>query len=313
MRKGWLALLAVGLGVMLVAAAFGRTAGQPTSSGPLTLTGGSCKTPTNCALDYVLDPSVTSDPTDSWHGLWTSTATSAVRSGWCDLDAIATLEWGNTGPAGSLPTATYPRAGSSEVGPKAAAALTVDAGGKATTPGRVQGHGGPAGLITAWVHRGYMVALWQGRATVDPALVLAAAVRNPTSQPTTPPEGANDYTVGLPCRDYAPPGTTFLARFAHATIRTGQTAYLELRIPDTGLRWTITPTLDEQTAVDGTATVQLTGGLGGLTTKTKPQTLRFADRWTFETRPGFGTWTAIVTLHGPTGVRHYRVPLTVKA
>jgi len=305
-------LASAAVATTLVAAAFARTSGQPTSSGPLKLNGGSCTTPTNCAFDYVLDPSVTPDPTDSWHGLWTSTATSPGRPGWCDLDAIATLSWGDTGPAGSLPSATYPHAGSAAVGPQATASLTVDAAGNATTPGRLLGQGEPAGLITTWVHRGYMVALWQGRATIDPALVLAAAARNPTIQATAPPGRANDYTIGLPCNDFAPPGTTFLARFAHTTIAAGQTAYLELRIPNTGLRWTITPTSSVQTAVDGTATIQLTGGLGGLTTKAKPQTLHFADRYTFETKPGFGTWTATVTLHGPTGTRHYRLPLTVK-
>ena len=299
--------------MVVVAAGFGGAFGSPTASGPLALSSGTCGVDSSCAFDYALDPSATSDPADSWHGLWVSTATSKVPSGWCELDAIATLTWSDTGPAGTTPAATYPLAGSHLYGARTAASLVVDAGGEAATPGRLLGRGMPAGVVTTWVHRGYLAVLWQGRARIDPSIVMAAAVPNPNPGAVSPPPRANDYSAGLPCSDFAPPGTTFLARFAHSTIHAGQSAYLQLRIPDTGLRWTITPALDEQSSVDGVATVQLIGGLGGLTTHSKPQTLHFADRWTLETKPGFGVWTAIVTLKGPTGIRHYKVPLTVRA
>lgn len=305
-----LAVVMAGLAVQAGASASGG--GSPTATGPLTLSGGACQPTSGCAFDFVLDPTQTSDPSDSWHAYWTSTATSKVQTGWCALDAIANLSWGDTGPAGTLPAATYPSAGSTMIGANETGSLLVDAAGKATTPGRLRGRGMPAGLVTTWVHRGYMTTLWQGRATLEAPLVLAAEISNPTGGGPAPPGSANDYNVGLPCADFAPPGRSFLARFAHSTIRSGQTAYLELRIPATGLRWTITPKLDEQTAIDGKATIQMVGSFGSLTTRAKPQTLRFADRYTFETRPGFGTWTAIVTLQGPTGTRHFKIPLTVR-
>lgn len=296
---------------LMAAAALASAAGSPSASGPLTLASGGCQSG-GCAFDFVLDPAATPTPSDSWHGYWISTATEKVQPGWCDLDAIANVVWGDTGSTGTLPAATYPAAGTQIVKPSSSAALPVDAGGTATTPGKLQGQGMPAGLVTTWVHPGYLTTLWQGRASVDPSLVMAAELRNPTNPSPSPPGIATDYTIGLPCKDFAPPGKTFLARFAHPTIRVGKTAYLELRIPDTGLRSIITPSLDEQTAIDGKATVRMIGGLGGFVTKTKTQSLRFADRWTYETKPGFGTWKAIVTLRGPTGTRHYRIPLTVK-
>jgi hypothetical protein len=281
----------------------------PTVAGPVTLAAGGCHPSYGCGYDYVLAPSATADPTDSWHALWLETALTKEQSGWCDIDSIANFTWGG----GALPVATYPHSGSMIVTGRETATLPLDAGGKASTPGRLTGAGMPAGMITTWVERGHMVSLWQGRATVDPTLVMAAELDNPTD-PAPPSSGrSNDYAIGLPCADFAAPGNTFTARFAHPAIHAGQTAYLELRIPQTGLRWILTPTRDEQTAVDGKATVQMAGGLGGVQTRTKPQVLRFADRWTYQTTPGFGNWTAIVTLQGPTGTRHYRIPLTVKA
>lgn len=303
----------VGASVLAAAGAVGAVSRAPTVSGPLSASSASgCAASSSCAFDYVLDPSATSDPADSWHAYWVSTATSPGERGWCELDAISNLTWGAPAPA-PLPSTTYPPAGTTLVGARSTASLVVDAAGNATTSGRLVGRGAPPGLVTTWVHRGYMTTLWQGRATNVPSLVLAAELRNPAGPSPSPPGRANDYGVGLPCSDVAPPGATFLARFAKPTIRLGQTAYLELRIPDTGLRWTITPKLDEQSAVDGRAVVQMVGHLGALTSRGKPQTVRFADRYTAETKPGFGVWTAIVTLQGPTGVRHYRIPLTVKA
>ena len=298
---------------IVAAGALAATAGAPTASGPLTLSSGGCQAASSCAFDYALDPTATADPKDSWHAFWVSTATSKMQPGWCEIDAIATLSWGDAGSVGNLPAATYPQAGSSLWGARAIATLMVDASGSASTPGRLEGVGMPAGLVTTWVHPGYMTALWQGRAAIDPSLVMAAAISDPTGGSPSPPARANDYSVGLPCNDFAPPGRTFLARFTRSTIRAGQTAFLELRIPETGLRWILTSKLNEQTAVDGEASVQLVGGLGGLTTRSKPQTLHFADRYTFETKPSFGTWVAIVTLKGPTGTRHFRLRLTVKA
>jgi len=315
---GALACLAASLlvaGTVLASTTTAAGSGAPTVSGPLSAAaGGGCQPSSGCAFDYALAPSATSDPSVSWHAFWITTAATSVQSGWCELDAITNLTWGISGPSGIVPTRTYPGAGTMMVGGATTASFLVDAGGAATTPGRLQAPGMPAGLITTWVHRGFMTSLWQGRASVDPSLVMAAELANPTVSGNSPPGRAADYNIGLPCDDFAPPGQTFLARWARSTIRLGQTGYLELRIPKTGLRTIITPKINEQTSIDGKATVQMIGSLGGgLTTRGKPQVQRFADRWTFEITPGFGAWSAIVTLQGPTGIRHYRLPLTVRA
>ena len=297
------AIVAV-VAALVAADAFAAGAGAPTVTGPLTLSdirGGGCQAASGCAFDYLLARSATSTPRDTWHAYWVTTATNPVQRGWCELDAIANLTWGTVGAAGILPAKTYPPTATSVVGPQIAASLVVDAGGRAATTGHLRGPGMPSGLVTVWVHRGYLTELWQGRTSFEPSLVMAAEVENPTGASPSPPGRANDYNIGLPCADVAPPGETFLARFARATIHQGQNAYLELRIPDTGQRWIITPKLDEQTTVEGTATVQLIGGLGEFKTTGKPEVLRFADRYTYETKPGFGAWVAIVTLHGPTG------------
>lgn len=281
----------------------------PRATGPVSLEAGGCQTGYGCSYDFLLASSAAPDPSVAWHALWVDTAAVKGQRGWCNLDAIANLTW----DGGSLPIATYPHGGSITTTGASTAELPLDAAGKATAAGRLSGEGMPAGMVTTWVGRGHVISLWQGRATVDPQLVMAAELANPVD-PLPPSSGqANDLAVGLPCDDFAPPGNTFLARFAHSTIRLGQTAYLELRIPKTGLRWILTPTRNEQTALTGTATVQITGGVAGLQSHTKPQVLHFADRWTFETKPGFGTWTAIVSMRGPTGSRHYRVHLTVRA
>ena len=299
--------------VVLAARALAGGSSAPSVSGPLTAAAGSgCQAKAGCGFDYTLAPSATSDPSTSWHAFWIATAPSRLQSGWCELDAIVNLVWGDVGGGGILPNRTYPSAGVVQLATPTTASLLVDAAGAATQPGRLQAPGMPAGLITTWVHRGFMTSLWQGRAAIEPSLVLAAELANPT-ETVSAPGHAYDYSIGLPCADFAPPGPTFLARWAQPTIRSGQTGYLELRIPQTGLRTIITAKTNEQTSLDGKATVQMIGGLGGLTTRGKPQVLRFADRWTFETRPGFGAWIALVTLQGPTGTRHYRLPLTVRA
>lgn len=289
------------LSAAIATGALAAPASAPTITGPVTLVAGGCQAHGGCGYDFTLAPTATADPTRPWHAYWVETGSARGQAGWCTIEATATLAWGGGAP----PVATYPGRGSTTVAARSTATLPLDAGGTATSPGRLAGGGMPPGIITTWVGAGHMTSLWQGRSTVDPILVLAAELDNPTDPAPPAPGLADDYSIGLPCADFAPPGNTFLARFAHPTIRLGQTAYLELRIPKTGM--------GEQT-VDGSATVQMIGGLGpGFTTRTRPQLLRFADRWTFQTRPGFGRWAAIVTLRGPTGVRRYRVPLTVKA
>lgn len=304
----------VAAAVIAVAPALAASPRPPAATGPLTQASDDwtgCTTATGCAFDYVLDPSATSDPGDSWHAYWriTPAGPQQPRSS-CILDAIDTLFFGRQGSAGKLPTRTYPPLGTSAVGPATPASLIVDAGGHATTAGRLAGPGMPPGLATVTAHRGYITVLWQGRATRDPSLVLGVELANPDGTAPSLDEGANEQ---VPCSAVAPPGTTYLARIVPARVRQGQTAWLQLRIPGTGEVELATAHGLTSTEVDGTASVQVEGGYGGLVGKSKPEALSFDDRYSLPLREGFGAWTVRVTLRGPHGSRRYTLHYVVTA
>jgi len=288
--------------------------GAPTVVGPLIAANNSsgCQPRNGCSFDYVLGPEATRSASVSWHALWATTPpTGNAAAGYCTTDAIALLSWGTPGPSDPLSTRTFPPIGQSAVTPGMAATLLVDAGGHASPPGRLSERTmWPAGLVTTVAHHGWMSVLWQGRTTRGVVLTLAAevAARSPTLQ-----NGAggapNDDSLGVPCADVAPAGTTFLARLEPETARRSQPSWLELRIPATGLIW---KTPSEQTAVYGKATVAITN-LAAPTTSVKPQSQLFADRISLKfPNPYPGRYRVSVTLNGPTGSRSYRLPLTVR-
>ena len=304
--------------VFLVAVAFVPAwsalagSGGPVSAGPLAVATGGCQPHQGCSFDYVLDPKATDDPSVSWHAFWATTAPSAsAAAGFCTIDVIGLLGWGRLAHSEPLPTRVFPRVGASAVGPGTAASLLVDAGGHAFSPGRLSEHiGWPAGLATTVVHHGWISVLWQGRSTRGVPLALAAEVANPG--PTSQSSGAGvpqDYSIGVPCADVAPPGTGFLARLVPAAARRGQPSWLELRIPATGLVW---KTPSEQTEIDGRATVAI-ANLASPTGSAKPLSRLFADRISVMfPNPYPGRYLVSVTLHGPTGSRRYRLTLTVR-
>jgi hypothetical protein len=270
-----------------------------------------CQPRNGCSFDYVLAPNATHKGSVSWHALWTTTPpTGKAATGFCTTNAIALLSWGTPGPSDPSPTRTFPPVGQSAVTSGMAASLLVDAGGDASPPGRLsQRTSWPAGLVTTVAHNGWMSVLWQGRTTGGVALALAAEIAAPSPTLQAGAGATNSDSLGVPCADVAPPGTTFLARLEPATAHRSQPSWLELRIPATGLIW---KTPSEQTAIYGKATVAITT-LANPTTNAKPQTQLFADRISLKfPNPYPGRYLVRVTLNGPTGTRKYQLPLTVR-
>lgn len=308
-------LLLVGLvGCLLVVGpvwAAGDSAGGPVVAGSLVLASGGCQPGQGCTFDYALDPSVTSDPSVSWHGLWLTTpATGGPQAGSCTTEVTDAISWGN---AGAVPSRTFPVAGTWPVAPTIPAMLVVDAGGKATSAGQLsQRVAWPVGLVTTVVGHGYMSVVWQGRAARGVPLVLAAEIANPGTG-FGQLGGVNSSGVGVPCRDLAPPGTTFLARLSPSTVRYGDTAWLQLRIPDTYYRWTVSPKGVSVGQRPGKATIVITGTTGLGKAIGKPILENMSDRTSLQIKEAFpGRYLVSVTLHGPTGSQHFRLPLLVR-
>lgn len=309
-------LLVVGLGgcLLLAAPVWAMTQGMgpPSATGPLTLAaGGGCQPTQGCSFAYALDPSATSDPSDSWQAFWLTTSPAdAAHAGGCTTEVTDAISWANRS---ALPSRTFPAAGTSIVTPGKPAQLTVDADGKASQPGSLsQQIAWPAGLVTTVVSRGFMSVVWQGRATRAVPLVMAAEVANAgTSWGQL--GGVNAAGVGVPCSDLAPPGTTFLAQIVPATIRPGQAAWLRLRIPKTYFGWTVRPNGVSVAQRPGHATVVITAATVFGKTIEKPIVENMSDRTSLALKETFpGRYAVSVTLRGPTGSRHFRLVLVVR-
>jgi hypothetical protein len=308
-----LLLVGLGVGLLVVAPVWAMTQGAsaPIVTGPLTLAAGGCQPTQGCSFDYTLNPAATSDPSNSWHAFWLTTAAAgAPQPGSCTTEVTDAIQWASPG---SLPTRTFPAAGTSSVEPSRTASLVVDAAGKATHAGGLAEHiAWPAGLVTTVVKHGYMSVVWQGRAAHAVQLVLAAEIANPG---TTWGQlgGVNTTGVGVPCSDLAPPGTTFLARVVPVTIRHGQTAWLQLRIPSTYYHWTVGPKVVSVAQRAGHATVVITGATVFGKDTAKPIAENMSDRTSLALKETFpGTYRVSVTLRGPTGNRRYRLRLVVR-
>ena len=282
-------LLLVGLvGFLLIvgpvwAAADGP--GGPVVAGPLMLASGGCQPSQGCSFDYALDASVTGDVSVSWHGLWLMTrANGGPQVGSCTTEVTDAISWGN---AGAVPSRTFPVAGTSPVAKTIPAMLVVDAGGKAARAGQLsQRIAWPAGLVTTVVGHGYMSVVWQGRTTRGVPLVLAAEVANP-GRGFGQLGGWTSSGVGIPCRDLAPPGTTFLARLSPSTVRYGETAWLQLRIPDTYYHWTVSSKGVSVGQRPGKATIVITGTTGLRKAISKPIVENMSDRTSLQINEAF--------------------------
>jgi hypothetical protein len=293
------------------------TGSPPAVTGPLTAAADNgCRTDRSCSYDFELDPSTTDAPSTSWHAFWeTSPPSTSTRAGWCTTEVTDLISWGAAGSA-TLPSRTYPDPGTTIVGPTGPAVLDVDAAGHAKTPGELTGTPSwPKGMATTRVGHGYMSVVWQGRTTRPMPLLLAAEVPNPGSQAQFI-AGLNTASLGVPCAHVAPPGPTFLARVRPSTVRSGQTAWLELRIPRTAYRWTVTPKQLSVQEGSGVATVSVAydgDGFFGRGKASKPEKLGVSDRYSLPLRERLRDRYLIrVTLRGPTGVRHYKLHLMVR-
>jgi hypothetical protein len=251
-----------------------------------------------CAFDYLLDRATTDDPADAWHAYWASSQSAApARHGFCTTEVVERLNW--LGPA--KPTRTFPALGSSKAGPGVGARLVVDAAGHARTAADLQQTPTwPAGLVTTTGGAGRLTVLWQGATTRGMSLAFGAEVMNPAGSPDD--FGGDQYELGIPCAHVGPPGPGFLARIRPAISSRGHTAYVQVRIPGTHIQ-------PGPNIKPGLATIAIGGG--------RPTILSVVGRAALALpahRYGLysGRYVVRVTLRGPSGTRHYRLPLRVR-
>lgn len=328
-----------GLLAAAAAAPVGRT--PPRVGGPLTqqdvpscLIAGPAQA---CRFDYTLDPASTNDPTDRWYAFWGSAfLTDRIPSGYCTTEVGTLLEW-QRAAAGALPTATYPRRGTSKVGPGDTARLVVDAAGHATTPAVLQQKAAwPAGTVTATPGRGHVAVIWEGRTTQRVAPVVAAEVSTQATIERDPAFAAPAQSVAsvvrAPCSALPPPGAGFLARVVPATVSRGRPAWLQVRIPGTQLKCVPGKiagggTTEPGCGPNGAGRARVTfsgsmtfdagtspGAIGTITIPGFPFTFRPVIGVSAVTlRPtGPGVYPVHVTLTGPTGSRSYSLSLHVR-
>jgi hypothetical protein len=306
--RGRAALLAVlacaGAGTTAVAALTARDNGgdPPRVTGPLALIDQSCGQKGNrnyCDFDYLLDPSSTNDPADEWHAYWDSPASAeTARRGFCTTEVVDALDWGSQ----VKPTRTFPAVGVTRVGPGVGARLEVDAAGNARVPASLeQTPTWPRGIVTATTASGRLSVRWEGATTRGMSLPFGAEVVNPNSSSMFT-FGGDQYEIGLPCAHIAPPGPGFLARIRPPVSAPGRAAYLQVRIPGTHMQ-------PGGSYRGGTAMIAIGSGRPTLLQVVGRSGLKFPAG-----RSGLysGRYMVRVTLHGPTGTRHYRLPLRVR-
>jgi hypothetical protein len=297
------AFASAGAVAFAVPALTARDAGgdPPTVRGPLALSGQRCFQKGGryvCAFDYLLGRATTDDPADAWHAYWASSQSAApARHGFCTTEVVERLNW--LGPA--KPTRTFPALGSSKAGPGVGARLVVDAAGHARTAADLQQTPTwPAGLVTTTGGAGRLTVLWQGATTRGMSLAFGAEVMNPAGSPDD--FGGDQYELGIPCAHVGPPGPGFLARIRPAISSRGHTAYVQVRIPGTHIQ-------PGPNIKPGLATIAIGGG--------RPTILSVVGRAALALpahRYGLysGRYVVRVTLRGPSGTRHYRLPLRVR-
>jgi len=282
--------------VAAVPALTAREAGgdPPTVHGPLMFTDQRCFQKggrDSCAFDYRLDPAATDDPGDEWHAYWASSQSAErARHGFCTTEVVEELTWQGTARAAR----TAPAAGAGKVVPGAATQLAVDAAGHThVAAGLEQLPTWPAGLVTSTAAAGRLTVLWQGATTRPMTLAFGAEVLNPTGPATN--SGGDQYEVGVPCAHIGPPGPGFLARIRPAVSSRGHPAYLQVRIPGTHLR-------PGPNVKPGLATVRIGAGRPTVFEVVGHSALALTWNGLFP-----GPYVARVTLHGPSGTRHYRL------
>ena len=273
----------------------------PSVHGPLALKGQRCfqKGPGFlCAFDYLLDPATTDDPADQWHAFWLSSQSAEpARQGFCTTEVVDSLVW----PSAAKPTQTFPAAGASKAGPHVSAHLAVDAAGHARSPASLdQTPTWPAGLVTTTPRAGRLTVLWQGATRRGMSLAFGAEMVNPESSPMS--FGGDQYEVGVPCAHVGPPGPGFGARIRPAVSAPGRAAYVQVRIPGTHIK-------PGPNIKPGLATIAIGSG--------QPTVLEVVGRAALALpahRYGLyaGRYVARVTLHGPSGTRHYRLRFRVR-
>lgn len=297
------ALACAGIAASAVSALTARDKGgdPPTVRGPLVFKGQRCFQKGggfDCAFDYLLDPSATDDPADGWHAYWASSQSAEpARHGFCTTEVVDELAW----PGPAKPTRTFPAVGASKAGPGVSARLVVDAAGHAQTPGSLeQTPTWPAGLVTTTARAGRLTVLWQGATTRGMSLAFGAEVANPTGSANS--SGGDQYELGVPCAYVGPPGPGFFARIRPAVSAPGRTAYVQVRIPGTHIQ-------PGPNIKPGLATIAIGSGRPTLLEVVGRSALALPAR-----RYGLyaGRYVARVTLHGPSGTRHYRLPFRVR-
>jgi hypothetical protein len=208
----------------------------------------------------------------------------------------------------------------------------VDAAGHATTAAALaQATDWPRGTVTAIPSRGQLLVVWDGRTRRAVSLTAGAEVLNPGT-PTgvfASLQGARYVSVKAPCSVVPDAGAGFLARVVPATVKSGQTAWLQLRIPGTRLGSATSGSGDR---AFGTATVTFPGGvitygLGGAdgesygtVSGSRPLTLApIVGVAAFALKPTASgilrsstPYRVSVTLRGPTGTRRYRLTLRIR-
>lgn len=255
-----------------------------------------------CVFDYLLDPKTTTDPGGAWHAYWGSSETTApAKRGFCTTEVGMYLYWGS-GSKGAA--RTYPPLGATAVRPGGVARLTVDAAGHATVLASLQQKASwPRGIVTATPKRGGLFVVWQGATTRGVSLISAAEVEHRAAARayilTQPIE------VGVPCAGLPPPGPGFLARVVPASAP-GRTAWLQVRIPGTGLRG--------QPGALGSGGGVATITFGSGSPYAIDVTGRSAVPITTGGKNGFlpGRYPVRVRLHGPSGTRNYRLSVLVR-
>jgi hypothetical protein len=284
----------------------------PIVTGPLVSKGHDCYTAPSgnsdhCVYLFMLDPASTSEPRRAWRAYWVTDRSGVpTLPGYCTTEVVDALTWGTAGRPGPPPARTYPTVGSRSVTPGALARLVVDAGGHATKPSSLEQRSRwTPGIVMATVRRGQFVVLWEGRTTRFVPFTLAAEVGDPGREFAL--VGATNFQLSAPCAHVPPPGPGFLAQIKPGSVKSGQTAWLQVRIP--GIRPRLILRSSSFTWPVGKATVTISkAGVAVF----GPQRLNtVGGRYVLPLTYPAGSYLAAVTLQGPTGTRQYRLPFEV--
>jgi hypothetical protein len=297
----------VGVGALPASTAT-RVVGPPRVAGPLRLSSSHCYRNT-CAYIYALDAVNTTDPKGSWRAFWVNTlSNSTAQPGYCLTEIAEGVQWGSDGRPGPAPARTYPMRGTTSVKAGLVARMTVDAGGHAKVPAKLdQRTGWTRGTVKGITGSGRLLALWEGRTTRRVPFTLGAEVRSPGSEFGGLAE--THAEISVPCGHVPLPGPGFSARVEPASVRSGGTAWLQLRIP--GFR----PQIDFRSGLiswSGVGRATFTVSQNGENVAGAGGTSEVYGRNALPLTYPSGSYLVRATLQGTTGTRQYTLALTVR-